>query len=235
MIYLVFDFTNPYESFMYVNERWTKVYLSLCSNRKNSLIMEKEKRIKLKYKVYLFLCLLLLSACNSQDSNDLNNTVIVEEVASVTTPTPIFEDSESSIHIELEAEEEWTYYSNGRFGYTIKYPIKWVAGEEAENGDGKILYIGNPDIDIRVYGGHYMEGISDIYHNENLARQYTKLENGYEAVLLLGKENGKVIYDMVYISSEDIEYHFYAEVSEQFFADNEKILLEVARSLDTPE
>lgn len=187
----------------------------------------------MKYIVYLLLillCLILFTACSSQKINQVDNTAIIEA-----TPIPTNNFTNTNINDSEHEIDEWTYYSNGRFGYTIKYPASWVAGEEAENGDGKILYIGNPDIDIRVYGGHYMEGITDIYHDENLVRQYTKLENGNEAVLLLGKESGKVIYDMVYVSSEDMVYHFYAEVTEQFFADNEKILLEVAMSLDTPK
>lgn len=186
---------------------------------------------------------MLFTACSSENINQADNTVIVgdedvkdealaDEVKTIPTNDPTNTKTNDS---DQKVEEEWDYYSNGRFGYTIKYPSSWDTGEESENGDGKILYIGNPDIDVRVYGGHYMEGITDKIHNEKLDRQYIKLENGNEAVLLVGKENGKVIYDTVYVSSEDIEYHFYAEVTESFFADNEKILLEVARSLDTPE
>lgn len=191
-----------------------------------------------------FLCLVLVTACSSEKVNQVDNNAIVGDtdvkdadvqdatVAEINTnPTIAVTNKDDS---QQKKEEERSSYSNTRFGFTIKYPSSWVTGDESENGDGKILYTGN-DIDIRVYGSQHMEGITDIQQNEKLDKKNIKLENGNQAILLLGKENGNVIYDMVYVSSEDIEYHFYAAVTEEFFADNEKILLEVARSLDTSE
>ncbi len=128
------------------------------------------------------------------------------------------------------------HYVNSRYGYSIAYPATWTAGEEADNGDGKILYVGNPDIDIRVYASNYMEDVSDPYHNEDnhVQRQRVAFDNGKEGTLVIGKEDNKVLYDMVYVSKDDVEYHFYANVPQSFFDQNEKVLLKVAKSLDIP-
>ncbi|OMC76787.1 hypothetical protein BK125_17185 [Paenibacillus odorifer] len=184
----------------------------------------------------VFSFLIILIGCNS------SNTPVTQNI-------PIESDSKISESVEAKpiesnkpddiseiTEDEWSYYFNARYGFSIKYPSEWTAGEESDNGDGKSLYIGNPDIQILAYASNYMEDTSDPYHeDENVQLQRTRLENGYESVLIVGKEEGKVLFDMVYISTQDIEYHFYASVSEKFFEDNEQILLKVAKSLDSPE
>lgn len=73
---------------------------------------------------------------------------------------------------------EFKEYTNARYGFSIDFPAEWTAGEESDNGDGKILYVGNPDVDIRVYASNYLESISDPYYreNENIQLQKIKLE-----------------------------------------------------------
>ncbi len=170
-------------------------------------------------------------------SNEAASTPVAQAPAS----------SENSIHSTLSEanassstdsrKQAFDQYVNGRYGYSIDYPTTWTAGEESDNGDGKILYVGNPDIDIRVYAANYMEDVSDPYHNEDkhVKRQRVMLDNGKEGTLVTGKEGDKIMYDMAYVSQNDVEYHFYAEVSPKFFEQNEKLLLSVAKSLDFPE
>lgn len=133
-------------------------------------------------------------------------------------------------------DQAFTSYVNGRYGFSIVYPTDWTTGEESDNGDGKILYVGNPDIDIRVYAANEIEGVSDPYHQQdkNVQQQRVKLDNGKEGTLVTGKEDNYINYDMVYVSKSDVEYHFYAKVSQTFFDQNEKVLLKVAKSLDFP-
>ena len=188
----------------------------------------------MKRVIYLstFASLILLLGCNSSNITKMQSIPIVS--------TSTESKPSESINTEKKSEnteDEWNVYSNARYGYSIRYPSEWTSGEEADNGDGKRLYIGNPDVDITVYASNYMEGISDPYHNDegNVQAQLTKLDNGYESVLIVGKQDGKILYDMVYISTEDVEYHFHAIISENFFEGNEQILLKVAKSLNTPE
>ncbi|MOA37268.1 hypothetical protein D3C78_1588460 [compost metagenome] len=85
-----------------------------------------------------------------------------------------------------------------------------------------------------MYASNYLEGISNPYQQEdkNFQLQKIKLDNGEEATLMIGKQNDKVVYEMVYISQSDVEYHFYVNVSDNFFQNNEKVLLKVAKSMD---
>ncbi|WP_411344037.1 hypothetical protein ACE3MZ_21020 [Paenibacillus sp. WLX1005] len=127
-----------------------------------------------------------------------------------------------------------TKYVNERFGFSIQYPTSWKAGEEAFNGDGKSLYTNNPNVDIRVYGSNYLQGISDPYHKQEkgMKRKKVILNNGKEAILVTGKQNNRIMYDMVYMSKDGATYHFYADVPQTFFDANQKLLLQVAKSLD---
>jgi uncharacterized protein YcfL len=203
--------------------------------------LENKESITVKQIIYLFIfiSLILLIGCNS--SNTASKQIIPTESAP-TESAPIesapTESAPNSILTPSEiTDKQWNVYSNARYGFSISYPSYWTTGEEADNGDGKSLYIGNPDVEILVYASNYIEDISDPYHtkDENVQLQKTKLDNGYESALIVGRQEGKILYDMVYLSTQDIEYHFYAIVSEKFFEDNEQILLKVAKSLDCPE
>ncbi len=163
-------------------------------------------------------------------SNEATSTSAAESTDS----TPSKGNSSSSTDDQQSAIY---HYVNSRYGYSIAYPATWTAGEESDNGDGKMLYVGNPDIDIRVYAANYMEDVSDPYHNDDkhVQRQRVAFDNGKEGTLVIGKEDNKIVYDMVYVSKNDVEYHFYANVPQTFFDQNEKLLLRVAKSLDFPD
>lgn len=142
--------------------------------------------------------------------------------------------NESNTTEEAKEETEWEKYVNSRFNFSINYPSDWTIGQESQNGDGVNLYIGNRDIRILVYGSNYNVETTDPYLNANregFQRQWLVLDNGLDAALILGKENGKVIYEMVLIE-EGIEYNFYAEMSEKFFNENEKLLIKVIKGFD---
>ncbi|WP_028592254.1 hypothetical protein [Paenibacillus massiliensis] len=113
----------------------------------------------------------------------------------------------------------------------LEYPADWTAGEEADNGDGKLLYVGNPDIDIRVYANHYLEEIDSSASSQSIKYQRLKLDSGVIADLLVGYEQEMVRMEMFWVSEEDIEYHFAVTVDRDFFDENEKTLLRVAKSM----
>ncbi len=140
---------------------------------------------------------------------------------------PGIDDQQSAIY----------HYVNSRYGYSIAYPATWTAGEESDNGDGKMLYVGNPDINIGVYAANYIEDVSDPYHHDDqyVQRQRVAFDSGKEGTLVIGKEDNQIVYDMVYVSKNKVEYHFYAKVPQTFFDQNEKLLLKVAKSLDFPD
>lgn len=153
-----------------------------------------------------------IAITNSQDSTSKPST---------TTPSS---DSTKS--------DEWQTYSNARYGFSVKTPPNWTRGEESTNGDGTKLYIGNPDVDVIVYGTQYMPDISNPFtnaQNSGLKLQFIKLDDGTEADLYIGKSKGLVYYQMFFLENE-FEYHFNATVTEEFFKNNEQTFLKVIKS-----
>ena len=50
---------------------------------------------------------------------------------------------------------EWGHYDNARFGYGIDIPPGFVAGGEADNGDGQVF--STPTATLRVFGGNLLQ------------------------------------------------------------------------------
>jgi hypothetical protein len=51
---------------------------------------------------------------------------------------------------------DWTHYANARFGYSIDVPPGFVAGGEADNGDGQVF--ASPTARLTIFGGNIVEG-----------------------------------------------------------------------------
>jgi len=176
----------------------------------------------------ILLILIILLGCS--DKKELANEGIESAVISADSNTANPAQIETP---QPEADDKalWNHYVNARFGYSIDYPTEWTASEESSNGDGKVLYVGNPDVDIRVYGSHYIEGVSGG-NSDHLQTQWITLDNGVEAGLAVGYEEEKYVMHLTHLSESDVEYQFYAKVSKDFFEANEKTLLRVAKSLN---
>ncbi|MFE6074953.1 hypothetical protein ACFVQB_10805 [Paenibacillus sp. NPDC057886] len=112
------------------------------------------------------------------------NTAVNNNETSITT-----EPGTNINAVSEKNEMEWVTYQNSRFGYSITYPADWTAGEESDNGDGKELYVGNPDVDIRAYASQHFEGI-EILVSESMRYQSLKLDSGIRADMLVGYEDG---------------------------------------------
>lgn len=125
---------------------------------------------------------------------------------------------------------EWITYANPRFGYTIKIPSYWPIGSEATNGDGIQLYVGNPEIDIRVFGARVM---FKVERNTSNFTTYERLHlhSGIETVLYSKKEKN-IISHAIYEKDKRFEYCFESSVSMAFFKENESILYEIIKSFD---
>lgn len=125
---------------------------------------------------------------------------------------------------------KWITYPNTRFGFTIKIPSYWPIGKESTNGDGIQLYVGNRNIDIRVWGAHAIFKINrDTSDFTTYQRLY--LHNGTKIILYSKKENNKVIH-VIYEKDDKFEYCFSSSVTSAFFKKNESILYEIIKSFD---
>ncbi|MGY4689607.1 S-layer homology domain-containing protein [Salibacterium sp. K-3] len=133
----------------------------------------------------------------------------------------------------LEPEEfvhpDRTTYTNERFGFEVTYPDSWPSGEEADNGDGKILYEDESST-IRAYGTHYMESAAP----DLSTYQEVTLQNGDEAHYQTTREDGTISFDLVRTAS-GTQYHVNGEVSEAFYSEYGDDIRDTIYSLNTME
>jgi hypothetical protein len=128
-------------------------------------------------------------------------------------------------------QDDWQVYVNTRFRFSIRFPRTWSRGEESFNGDGAPLYAGNLDVRVSAYGSYLYPG-ADPYERQfrpGFRSQRIKLDSDLDAVLIVGRENDRVVQDMVLLS-RDVEYHVYVEVDDRFWRENEAVLMSVIRS-----
>ena len=136
--------------------------------------------------------------------------------------------------IQTNNQENWQEYVNQRFRFSIKFPKSWPRNTGTPDGNGIFLYANDPNIDIRAYGSvsnPFTEPYGGQFNDPNLKRQIITLDNGKKATLINGKEAGQIIYFVV-LQERGIFYQLEARVTEQFFKENEKTLLKVAKSLN---
>lgn len=153
----------------------------------------------------------------SEEINNLEATVNEE----------IEKQKEAEAKAKAQAEEKkknevrWDTYTNGRFGFTVKYPQGWVLGPEPTNGDGRSLYNEN-DAEILAYAYHYMEETKpDLSGYEKL-----KTNEGVDAFLLVNQESALIEFDGVIINGE-IVFHLNGQMSREFYEKNSKVLREM--------
>lgn len=161
---------------------------------------------------------LLITGCSSK----INSKVIPNEKV------------ENISKAGIRDESQWQEYVNRRFGYSIRFPKIWYRGSSSQNNDGIIFYTDNPKFDIRVYGTHYLEGFSKPYRNldkEGFSSEDITLNNGLEAKLITGSLDDMRIYEMVYVK-DNIEYHFYAKVSNEYAKEYENLILNVIKTFN---
>lgn len=125
-------------------------------------------------------------------------------------------------------------YANNRFGYSIRYPTDWVDKTEGDNGDGKIIYSDSQSNEISVYATLNPSNFS--IQGDPAKKDIFMLADGKQATSLYLTDNGNVKF-FVYLTAPskneglDSQFVVYANVSEQFFKQNEKTILDVAKNL----
>jgi hypothetical protein len=114
----------------------------------------------------------------------------------------------------------------------LRFPADWPRGRESDNGDGIQLYGGDPDVLISAFASQY--SVHSVPYGRlreaGFRAEPFLLNDGTQAQLVLGRENGQLVRDMVVIT-RGVEFHVYAKVSEAFFRANEAALLRVMKGL----
>lgn len=141
-------------------------------------------------------------------------------------PSP--EDSNGE---EDSSDSEAAVYENGRFGYAVTFPEDWNDGEEAANGDGKVLHdTEDTQTDIRVFGRHHREE-----NSEDLAEFETiTLESGVEAHYKEETEEGRFTFELI-VRNDGREVVLEGDMEETYYEANEDEIEEVIQSLEVYE
>jgi hypothetical protein len=129
--------------------------------------------------------------------------------------------------------QDWKTYENTRFEYSIRYPSRWVRGQEPTNGDGVKLNIRDQTVDIRVYAGYTLpEGISELENAKKPGAKIRKLKirSGQRATEIVLKQGKKVLYEVVAVE-DGTQFHFYALVPKAYYEKNRSVLEQIAVSL----
>ncbi|MGO1470420.1 MAG: hypothetical protein ACTHW2_10405 [Tissierella sp.] len=170
---------------------------------------------------------------NTEDQNDKNEDKDKENDQDNNKDEENNDEDENKDDDNLESID-FSKYLNARFGYSIKHPSSWEY-READNSDGITFFLDNDDIDIRVYGLHYMEDVSDPYINEqekDLQRSKKTLDSGVDVTILKGQTEEGYHLEMVYLDDEDIEYHFLSKTSQKFYDENKDLIEKMIYSFD---
>lgn len=134
----------------------------------------------------------------------------------------------SEIQKIQQKPKELNTYINNRFGYAIDYPKNWPVGEEATNNDGRNLY-NTPETEILVYGSNIPSSFST--QDTPVERGIVELMDGRKATQLkLTDEEGKIRY-IVFFEQNEVQYAFFARVTQDFFKQHEKDIISTAKSL----
>ena len=128
---------------------------------------------------------------------------------------------------------------NPRFGFCIDLPVQWTDGEMSGNGDGWSVLLGDPSVDLRVYGSNRPIGI-DLRREDRERYQELKGPRGAVADFVFADgvvgaciRNGQ---EIKYMRPEATYWAtLYVKADEAWLRRNEGYLLTIARSLRSGE
>jgi tetratricopeptide (TPR) repeat protein len=106
-----------------------------------------------------------------------------------------------------EEQTEYKLYTNGRYGFSIKYPSFFIMGESPANGDGITMHSPDNSVELTVFG-------SNNVFNETAASSYNKLINESSNItyktqqgnwyVVSGIEGDKIFYEKYVVGNGSI-------------------------------
>lgn len=127
------------------------------------------------------------------------------------------------------SKTKWITYKNQRFGFSVSYPSDWEVGPESDSSNGKVLFLGDPDVDVRAYAMFYEPGLSCSDKNDGVTPQLLEIKHERKEHIYIRKQSNTVSYCMSLTDSGN-EYYITAKVTNEFFKENKKKIIEMAKS-----
>ena len=106
-----------------------------------------------------------------------DNGQSTKEVTSTTqvSTNEISRDENVSSNLSDKKDGDLTFYKNGRYGFSVRYPSNWVKGTPPANGDGLVISPQDGTIEMRIFGSNNVVN-KTVYNEYNHA-----LSNAYES------------------------------------------------------
>jgi hypothetical protein len=138
-------------------------------------------------------------------------------------------------HAPAVAEEQWSTYSNPRYGATADYPtdLFTVQDPPPENGDGQTLHTADGRAELTIYGTNNIDGESpDIYVSRHVSLadvSYKKVGEDFYAVS--GKRGATIYYERCNFPNLDVLVCFYISYPAAEKAKWDAIVTRIGQSL----
>ncbi len=116
--------------------------------------------------VVALLVMLTLGGCQGTPISSVKPT-LSSAPAATPVPTASTASTAPARTVSSPSADDWAAYANGRYGYAVYYPAGWTAGDEAENGDGRVL-TADGGVSLTVYGTNSTASIAQV-HKDALA------------------------------------------------------------------
>jgi hypothetical protein len=106
------------------------------------------------------------------------------------------------------AQEQWSTYSNPRYGTTIDYPIDLFSAPDppSENGDGQIIHTADGRAELIIYGLNNMDGERpDVYISRHVNLDdvaYKKI--GSDFYVVSGTRGTIIFYERCNFPNDDV-------------------------------
>lgn len=106
-----------------------------------------------------------------------DNGQSTKEVTSTTqvSTNEISRDENVSSNLSDKKDGDLTFYKNGRYGFSVRYPSNWIKGTPPANGDGLVISPQDGTIEMHIFGSNNVLN-KTVYNEYNHA-----LSNAYES------------------------------------------------------
>jgi len=116
------------------------------------------------------------------------------------------------VGVPAGAEEQWTTYSNPRYGATADYPADLFTVKEPppENGDGQTFHTADGRAELTIYGANNIDGEAGrlrLAPRESADISYKKVGADFYAVS--GKRGATIYYERCNFPNLDVLVCFY--------------------------
>lgn len=180
-------------------------------------------RYNLFLSIIVILCIAIFASCTGSEEPPVSS----ENASSLAEISSSAQDEAGEGEAEYYSDGDSKSFGNARYNFWITIPQEWRAFDRSGNGDGYFIECGNPDIDMRVFGGNYLPELEDT---NKIAGEAFLFDSGVQG--FADADDDTLTWS--YISEvENNVISFYIDYSNDpaWFSEHEETVMTVAKSL----